>query len=129
MPPILPFLPLIGDAIGAAGVGLGISNALSPPSTAKTAAASTIPGSPTTTVESAGGGSSGALPSNSVLGQIVGAKPPSISTPSGLAPGGAGRASAPPASIGGGGDVGTLPWITGAASPAALPAPGTPGAI
>jgi hypothetical protein len=133
MPPLVPFLPLIGDALGAATLGLGISNSLSKPNTPTAAPVNTIPGSPLTTVNSGAGGGSGGLPPNGVLGQIIGAKPASSPMSGGMTPsvggvGGAGRSAAPPASIGGGGDIGTLPWITGAASPTLEPAPGTPGA-
>lgn len=130
MPPLLPFIPLITAGLGAAELGLGISNSTSKPSTPTAAPVTTIPGSPLTTVNAGSTAPHSSLPSNGVLGQIIGSKPgatsPSVVAGTG---GGAGRSAAPPASIGGGGgDLGTLPWITGAASSGGA-APGTPGAI
>lgn len=124
MPPLLAALPIL---FGASELGLGIAN--STKGAPKAPPVTTIPGSPTSIVQGGAG-----LPSNSVLGQIVGSaggKAPSApAVPSSIGGGamGGGRSASPPAAISGGGSLSALPWLTGASSAPAA-SPGTPGAI
>ena len=148
MPPILPFLPLIGDAIGAASLGLGIDKAVQ--GTPKPPPITTIPGSPLTTVGGAEGPAAGlktggvGLPQSSVLSQVLGTGGSgSTGAGAGIASagsthGGGGGSVAPPLSIGGGTGAagnpaptdGLLPWMQGLTNNVpAIASPGGPGGI
>lgn len=146
MPPVLPFLPLIGDAIGAASLGLGIDKAVQ--GTPKPPPVTTIPGSPVDVVNGAGAPSSApaqpGLPTSSVLSQVLGTggsgstgAGAGIASAGSTAKGGGGGSVTPPVSISGtgggassGGAEGILPWLQNL--PNGIPpiaAPGTPGGI
>ena len=138
MPPLLAVLPLIGEAVSmavpAAVGGLQLADALGAGSAKAPATVypNSIPGSPLDIVNTGGTPGAPATGAKSpVLGQILGgggaSQGPLGSILSGASSGGAGKAVAPPAAIGGGTtDFNNLPWYQNLTQGGGI-APGVPG--